>query len=491
MNGVSLNLLLKGFRHELSSDILIRGLQTDSRQVRKGDLFIVYSRTHTDVDRYVKEAIDKRAAAIFFDPYNYKCSIKSSIPLIPIVCLQNRVGEIAARFYGHPTKNLKIIGVTGTNGKTSCTHFIAQLLQSQGTPCAVVGTLGYGFLGSLTKTNHTTPNPLQLQQAFVQMRKEGAKALAMEISSHALDQHRVSGVQFDIAVFTQLSRDHLDYHGSMGNYAQAKELLFQQIGLNYGVVNCDDEFGRYLIEKYHKKLVLVGYSMKKIKDDLVPLIIATTVKKLMRGFSVTVQTPWGNGVLTAPLFGEFNISNLLAVLGVLGLFGIPVETIFLESSKLKDVPGRMQLVKGTRSPQVVVDYAHTPDALEKALMSLREHCRGRLICIFGCGGDRDRGKRPQMGAVAERYADQVIITNDNPRSESPLEIIQDIQAGCKNPQSMVIETDRASAIHYAVQKAMVDDIVLVAGKGHENTQFIGGNILPFDDVQEVKKALNL
>ena len=493
MNGVSLNLLLKGFRNELSSDILIRGLQTDSRKVRKGDLFIVYTGTYTDTDvgNYIKEAIDKRAAAVFFDPYNCKFSIKSSVPLIPILCLQNRVGEIAARFYGHPAKGLKIIGVTGTNGKTSCTHFIAQLLQSQGTPCAVVGTIGYGFLGSLTKTNHTTPDPLQLQQVFVQMRKEGAKALAMEVSSHALDQHRISGVQFDIAVFTQLSRDHLDYHGNMENYARAKELLFQQIGLNYGVVNCDDEFGRHLIAKYHKKLVLIGYSVKEIKNDLVPLIIATTIKTLTQGFSVTVQTPWGNGTLTTPLFGGFNISNLLAVLGVLGLSGIPLEKVLLELSKLKNVPGRMQLVKGRRGLQVVVDYAHTPDALEKALMSLREHCRGQLICIFGCGGDRDRGKRPQMGAVAERYADQVIVTNDNPRSESPLEIIQDIQAGFKNLQSVVVKTDRASAIHYAVQKATLGDIVLVAGKGHETTQVIGREVLPFEDIQEVQKALNL
>ena len=490
MNGVSLNRLLKGFSNELSSDILIQGLQADSRKVKAGDLFIVCPGMHTDGRHYINEAIDKQAAAVFFDPHNYKLSIKSSVPLIPILCLQNRIGEIAARFYGHPAKNLKIIGVTGTNGKTSCTHFIAQLLQSQGTPCAIVGTLGYGFIESLTKTNYTTPDPIQLQEAFMQMRKGGAKVLAIEVSSHALDQHRVSGVQFDIAVFTQLSRDHLDYHGSMENYAWAKELLFQQSGLNYGVVNCDDEFGRHLIEKYHKKLMLIGYSTKEIKDNLVPLVMAKTIKTLTQGFSVTVQTPWGNGTLTTSLFGRFSISNLLAVLGVLGLLGMPLEKAFLELSKLKNVPGRMQLIEGTQGPQVIVDYAHTPDALEKTLMSLRERCRGRLICIFGCGGDRDREKRPKMGAIAERYADQVIVTNDNPRSESPLAIIKDVQVGFENPKSVIVETDRAAAIHYAVQKAMINDIVLIAGKGHETTQVIGKEVLPFNDAQEAKKALS-
>ena len=490
MNGVLLNKLLKGFSDGLSSDILIRGLQTDSRKVQEGDLFIAHPGTHTDGRLYIKEAIDKQAAAVFFDAHSYKLLIRSSIPLIPIVGLQDLVGEIAARFYDYPTKGLKIIGVTGTNGKTSCTHFIAQILQSQGIPCAVLGTLGYGFVGHLTKKNcFTTPDPLQLQQTFAQMRKKGVKAVAMEVSSHALDQRRVNGVHFNIAVFTQLSRDHLDYHGSMENYAQAKELLLQQIGLSYGVINCDDEFGRYLIMKYHKKLMLIGYSIKQIKNNHVPLVMATTIKTSTQGFLVTVQTPWGSGALTTSLFGRFNIINLLAVLGVLGLSGIPLEKALLELSKLKNVPGRMQLVKYARGPQVIVDYAHTPDALEKVLISLREHCCGRLICIFGCGGDRDQGKRAQMGVIAECHADQVIVTNDNPRSESPLKIIQDIQAGFKNPQSVIVETNRATAIHNTVQKATVDDIVLIAGKGHETTQIIGKEVLPFSDIQEAKKAL--
>ena len=491
MNGIFLNRLLKGFSDELSFNIFIRGLQIDSRKVQEGDLFIAHPGMHKDGRHYIKEAIDRQAAAVFFDAYNYKISIKSSIPLIPIVGLQNRVGEIAARFYGHPTKGLKIIGVTGTNGKTSCTHFIAQVLQSQGTPCAVLGTLGYGFVGNLKKKNCcTTPDPLQLQQTFAQMRKKGVKAVAMEVSSHGLDQRRVNGVYFNIAVFTQLSRDHLDYHGSMENYAQAKELLFQQMGLSYGVINCDDEFGRYLITKYHKKLMLIGYSMNRIKDNRVPLVMATTIKTLTQGFLVTIQTPWGRGTLITSLFGRFNIINLLAVLVVLRLSGIPLEKALLELSKLKNVPGRMQLVKYAGGPQIVVDYAHTPNALEEVLISLREHCFGRLICIFGCGGDRDQGKRPRMGAIAERYADQVIVTNDNPRSESPLTIIQDIQAGFKNPQSVIVETNRAAAIHNAVQKATVDDIVLITGKGHETTQIIGKEVLPFDDMQEVKKALS-
>lgn len=491
MHCISLNLLVQGFSNELPSDVLIQGLQTDSRKVRKGDLFIAYAGMCSDGRHYIKEAVERKVAAVFFDPNGYKPSIESAVPLIPIPRLRSQVGEIAARFYGYPTKHLKVIGVTGTNGKTTCTHFIAQLLESLGMSCAVVGTLGYGFVRNLAKTTHTTPDPIQLQQVFVQMHKLGAKAVAMEVSSHALDQHRVSGVHFDIAVFTQLSRDHLDYHGSMEKYAHAKELLFQQIGLSCGVVNCDDEFGRYLVQKYHKKLILVGYSVKGVKESRVPLLKATTVKTLARGFAMEVETPWGEGVLNTSLFGQFNTSNVLAVIGVLGLLGMSLEKVLLELSKLKSVPGRMQLVECANGPQVVVDYAHTPDALEQVLLSLRKHCRGKLICVFGCGGNRDRGKRPGMGAIAELYADEVIVTNDNPRSESPLEIVQDIQEGFKNPELVLVETDRATAIRYAVQKATIDDIVLIAGKGHETTQVIGEEVLPFDDVQEVKKALGL
>ncbi|QTS83751.1 UDP-N-acetylmuramoyl-L-alanyl-D-glutamate--2,6-diaminopimelate ligase [Coxiella endosymbiont of Amblyomma nuttalli] len=490
MNGVSLNQLLKGFRDELESDVFIHGLQMDSRKIRPGDLFIAYPGQQVDGRRYIGEAIEKQAVAVLYESNHYELSIKNIIPLIAFSNLQHHIGHIAARFYGDPSKTIKVIGVTGTNGKTSCTHFIAQSLQSQKIPCGIVGTLGYGFIGNLNKTDYTTPDPIQLQQVLAQLRKQGAKVIAMEVSSHALDQYRVQGVHFTIAVFTQLSRDHLDYHHNMENYARTKALLFQQSDLRYGVINCDDVLGRRIIETNYSKLTLIGYSADGIEDTRIACVRATHIKTLTHGFSVDVQTSWGKGTFTISLLGRFNISNLLSVLSVLCLCEVSFEKALMELSKLNIVPGRMQVVNIQNRPRVIVDYAHTPDALEKSLIALREHCKGRLICVFGCGGDRDQGKRPQMAAVAERLTNQIILTNDNPRNQHPLAIIRDIQVGFKNRHSIIVETDRAKAIKCAVQKATINDIVFIAGKGHETMQVIGTDVLPFNDVEEAKKALN-
>ena len=492
MNGISLNQLLEGFLDdELESDVFIHRLQTDSRKIQLGDLFIAYPGRNVDGRNYIKEAVEKQAVAVLYEADHYEPFIQSTIPLIAFSNLQHHIGDIATRFYGDPSKSIKVIGVTGTNGKTSCTHFIAQSLQSQKIPCGVIGTLGYGFVGNLNRTNYTTPDPIQLQNAFAKLQEQDVKVVAMEVSSHALDQSRVQGVHFTIAVFTQLSREHLDYHNNMENYARAKELLFQQPDLRYGVVNCDDALGRRIIENYHSKLTLVGYSVDGIKDARISFVRATHIKTLTHGFSVDVQTSWGEGTFTIPLFGRFNISNLLSVLSVLCLCEIPFKEALMELSKLNTVRGRMQVVNihQQHHPQVIVDYAHTPDALEKVLVALREHCKGQLICVFGCGGNRDRRKRPQMAAVAERLADQIVLTDDNPRSEPPLAIIRDIQAGFENKNFVIVEPDRAKAIKYAVQKATVNDIVLIAGKGHETTQIIGTDALLFDDVEEARKAL--
>lgn len=495
MNGLSLNQLLKGFHDELEFDVFIHRLQTDSRQIRPGDLFIAYPGRRVDGRHYIKEAIEKQAVAVLYEADRYKPSIKNRIPLIAFPSLQNHIGDIATRFYGDPSKAIKVIGVTGTNGKTSCTHFIAQSLQSQKISCGVVGTLGYGFVGNLNRMNYTTPDPIQLQQVFAKLKEQDVKVIAMEVSSHALDQFRVQGVHFTIAVFTQLSREHLDYHGNMENYARAKALLFEQPDLRYGVVNCDDVLGKRIIDNYHSKLTLVGYSADGIKDIRVSYVRATHIKTLTHGFSVDIQTSWGKGTFTTSLLGRFNISNLLSVLSVLCLCGVPLEEGLMELSKLNTARGRMQVVNNIYHqkhccPQVIVDYAHTPDALKKVLMALREHCTGQLICVFGCGGNRDRGKRPQMAAIAERLANRIILTNDNPRSEFPLAIIRDIQAGFENKNSVIVETDRAKAIKYAVQKATSNDTVLIAGKGHETTQIIGTDALPFDDVEEARKVFN-
>lgn len=479
-------LLVNG--NALNTDVLIKAIQTDSRKIQSGDLFIAYPGLQSDGRDYIKDALDKKAAAVIYEDKNYKPVIQTATPLIPFKNLQYHIGEIAARFYDKPSHAMKIVGITGANGKTSCSQFTAQALKSQGISCGVIGTLGYGFLGRLHKTMYTTPDPIQLQQAFSKMQKQGAKAVAMEVSSHALHQRRIQGVCFDIAVFTQLSRDHLDYHGDMESYARAKELLFQQPGLRYGVINSDDAFGKRIIDRYHRQLTLIQYSVNGVKDDHVPSVVATRIQPLAQGFLVEVQTPCGKGTFTTSLLGRFNISNLLATLSVLCLCKIPVDKALLELSRLHHVPGRMQAVDSRRGPQIIVDYAHTPDALKRALIALREHCQGQLICVFGCGGDRDRGKRPQMAAVAEQHANKIILTNDNPRNELPAVIIQDIQSGFKNKKSVIVKVDRAEAIRYAVQIATMNDIILIAGKGHETTQKIGDQVLPFNDVEEVKRC---
>ncbi len=489
MNTVHLKPLLKGLAQEPIPDIAVTGVQDDSRKIIAGDLFLAYPGLRTDGRRYFHDAVEKKAAAIVCEAEHYQPTVQTTIPIIPIAKLQHCIGEIAARFYGNPSEKMNIIGVTGTNGKTSCTQFIAQALQSQNIPCGVVGTLGYGFLPDLQKTDYTTPDPIQLQRAFADMHAQGAKAIAMEVSSHALDQHRVQGVHFTAAVLTQLSRDHLDYHKSMENYARAKELLFQQPGLRCGVVNADDALGRKIIHDYRDKLSLVAYSTTERSND-VPSVSAKKISSMPNGFRVEVSTPWGEGELTTTLLGRFNISNLLAVLSVLGLLNVPLSAALSELSQLTTVKGRMQCFGGADKPLVVVDYAHTPDALEKALTALREHCHGKLIGVIGCGGDRDKGKRPQMAAIAERFADHVILTNDNPRSEPPMNIIRDMQVGLKRVASVTVELDRDSAIQYAVQKAVIGDIVLIAGKGHETTQVVGDKITPFDDAIVVKRSLD-
>lgn len=483
--------LLKGIaRWDNQSNPLISGVNLDSRLIQKGDLFLAYPGFRADGRRFIPQAISQGAAAIVYEAAGNPVNAGvENIPIIPVSNLQNQLGDIAARFYHDPSQAMTVIGVTGTNGKTSITHFIAAALQTQHIRCGVMGTLGCGFLPDLVPSSQTTLDPIQIQKILSQLQAQHAHAIAMEVTSHALDQKRVQGVHFTIAVFTQLSRDHLDYHHDMQSYAKAKELLFQQPGLRYGVVNLDDELGQQLVDRYHQQLTLIGYSQVGKTDPRIACITATAVVPKMPGFQVQLQTPWGKGTLITSLVGRFTISNLLAVLAVLCLLEIPFLTALAALSSLTTVRGRMQCLGGQQQPLVVVDYSHTPDALEKALTALREHCHGKLTCVFGCGGDRDRGKRPQMAMIAERYADQIIVTNDNPRSESPEAIVNEIKAGFTNLNNVIIEFDREKAIQLAVQNANVGDIVLVAGKGHETKQIIGDLVLPFDDVEEVKKAL--
>ncbi len=458
----------------------ISHITNNSREVTQNTLFLAYPGEKADGRKYISDAIANGAVAIAYEPQDFTQENKA-VPCIPIKNLKTKQSIIAARFYGFPSAKIPVIGVTGTNGKTSITHFIAQSLGK----CGVIGTVGYGFLSHLIKTANTTPDGLQLQAMFAELVDQGAQSIAMEVSSHALSQRRVNDVQFHTAVFTNLTQDHLDYHHTMENYRDAKALLFQQPGLKNAVINIDDDAGIYFAQKYKNKLNVITYSTyNKNADIYLEKCIPNS-----HGFQLSVKTPWGNGDFYLPLIGEFNIANALATLGVLGILEISFKKIVKQLSQLKTVSGRMQLFHVDNKPTVIVDYAHTPDALEKALKSVRAHCAGKVICVFGCGGDRDKTKRPKMGAIADQLSDQIIITNDNPRSESPEQIAQDILAGVAHKNKFVVALDREKAIIQAIQFANQADWILLAGKGHETDQIIGDEVLHHSDAVCVSKHL--
>lgn len=472
-------------------DCEVAGLCSDSRKIKPGDLFFAYPGMQVDGRDFIDAAIAGGASAVLCEADNKNDFSDLAVPILFINNLQYHVGFIAAKFYDFPAQKMRMIGITGTNGKTSCSHYLAQALGQLNIPCGIVGTLGVGFPGNLQPGVHTTPDPISLQKHLFDLQQQGAKAIAMEVSSHGLDQNRIDSIQFDIAVFTNLSRDHLDYHRTMENYGAAKKKLFLSENLRNAVINADDDFGVELINAFKDKLLVVGFSMQDTEIDI-PIVRATDVKISDSGYHVGIASPWGNGVLSTKLLGRFNVSNLLAVLSVLEIMEIPLPEALNALAKIIPVPGRMQSFGGgKKQPLVVVDYAHTPDALMQALTVLREHCHGHLWCVFGCGGDRDRGKRPLMGELAERLSDQIIITDDNPRTEDSLAIIEEIKQGLLCPWAAEIESDRAIAIAHALDCANAGDIILVAGKGHEDYQVVGNERMPFSDVAEVQRNLGI
>ncbi len=483
--------LLNGFVDSVETDLVVTGLCLDSREVKQGDLFVAMSGACVEGHRFITDAVAAGAIAVLFEASVDTDELADvSVPCLPVIGLKQKLGGIAERFYGAPSQQLFVAGITGTNGKTSCSHFLAQALNGEDAPAVVVGTLGNGFVGSLEQATHTTPDAISLHAMLRRFVDAGAKSLVMEVSSHGLEQGRVNGIAFDLGVFTNLSRDHLDYHGDMDAYGRAKARLFQMPGLKYAVINGDDVFGRRLMSELPEAVEAVLYTLSDDKHDQTKLR-GQIVSQGHDGLLLDVQTPWGEGRLHTPLLGRFNASNLLAVLSALLLSGVGFDTALQRLSQLKTVPGRMERLGGEHGkPLVVVDYAHTPDALEQVLMTLREHCAAQLWCVFGCGGDRDKGKRALMGTVASHYADQVVLTDDNPRHEDPAAIIDDISAGIKSDRSIVLR-DRADAIRHAVTQAAVDDVVLVAGKGHETYQQVGDEKIPFSDREQVRQALGV
>ena len=482
--------LLQGLADVASQDdVKVTGITSDSRAVNTGDLFIAYK--NTDIMAYVNSAIDAGASAIVIEREQLPDIPKYSAPVIALPQLQAQAGLIAARFYKHPSHDMNVIGVTGTNGKTTVSYLIAQALDIKNPgKSGLVGTLGYGPFNDICKGPNTTPEPVALQNTFANLQQEKIDAVAMEVSSHGLKEYRVTGVEFDIAVFTNLSRDHLDYHQTMENYATTKRRLFSDYLIRKAVINLDDAFGRELIEEFQNKIELVGYTLKPSSENKLPTVSANIVSCNASGMALQVNSPWGEGTLNSVLIGEFNASNLLASLSAICLSGMPLAETLTALSKCSSVPGRMESFRQEGMPSVIVDYAHTPDALEHVLKDLQSQSSGKLICVFGCGGDRDQGKRAEMGGIAEALAAHIFLTNDNPRHESAEAIIEDIISGIKDHACFTKELDRRNAIMAAIDSASSNDVVLIAGKGHEDYQEIAGVRHPFSDRSIVQEIMN-
>lgn len=469
-------------------DIAVSGVALDSRRVKAGDVFMALRGTEVDGRDYIDTAIAAGAAAVLADGEALGAKFRGSTQVITVPGLAARVGEIAGRFYQRPTESMYLVGVTGTNGKSTCAYLTSQLLARHFDRAAVMGTIGSGLWQggriSLADTGLTTPDPVRLQADYAEFYRRGARAAAMEVSSHALAQGRVHGLAFDTAVFTNLTRDHLDYHGNMEAYGAAKEKLFGLPKLKRGVINLDDPFGAQLIERCKLRgLPVLSYGLQS--GDL-------HIGKLRRwqtGFALRLVTPWGEGELQTSLIGDFNIHNVLAVVAAVAASGMSLDDIFSAFPQLQPVPGRMERVQlgGGEDISILVDYAHSADALRAALSAARPHCRGRLWCVFGCGGDRDRGKRTPMGQVAAELSDLVIVTSDNPRSEDPQQIIDEILEG--GGGDCLVEVDRAAAIDRAICAALPGDTVLIAGKGHEDYQLIGAEKRHFCDREQAQRAL--
>jgi UDP-N-acetylmuramoyl-L-alanyl-D-glutamate--2,6-diaminopimelate ligase len=469
-------------------------LTADSRSVKMGSIFVAYPGTVQDGRAFISEAIARGAAAVLWEREGFSWKEIWEVPNLGVEHLRERVSEIAGHVHGNPSESLWMAGVTGTNGKTSVSQWIAAASNALGRRSAVIGTLGNGLVGERIEGRNTTPDPIVLQRLLADYLRRGARCVAMEVSSHGLDQGRVTGIKYDCAVFTNLTRDHLDYHGTMEAYAEAKAMLFDARGLTHAVINLDDAFGAKLAGRLEGRgLDVITYGTPapgRGQGEGQPRLRARDMRLSEAGVRFEVEGDYGQAAVSARVLGGFNVSNLLAVLGALIAQGFALQEAVTAVAQLEPVTGRLERVGGGAVPLVVVDYAHTPDALEKALAALRPTVAAghKLVCVFGCGGDRDPGKRPLMGAVAAKLADQVLVTSDNPRGEDPHAIIAQILEGIPGGRAEAIE-DRQVAIFSAVHHARAGDVVLLAGKGHETYQEIAGTRHPFNDREVAGAAL--
>ncbi len=460
----------------------VNHITTDSRQVKSGSLFLAYPGDQADGRNYIADVIEKGASAVFWDSENFEWDSEWHVENKPIKQLRLQAGEIASHFYDNPSTKMWMIGVTGTNGKTSISQWLSQTFNYLGNKTAAIGTLGNGFPHQMSATCNTTPDAVLLQSLLADYEKKGAKTVAMEVSSHGLHQGRLNGVHFDVAVLSNLTRDHLDYHGTFEEYAAAKRKLFVDYDLKFAVLNADDIFGKKLAEDLKNagtQVMTYGIDSGDVR--------ATALQFEHTHFAFNATTPHGNAEVKANLIGRFNVYNVLAVLATLLASNVGLIDAVEAISHIQSAAGRMQTLGGGKLPLVVVDYAHTPDALEKVLTTLKAQANSKLICVFGCGGNRDTGKRALMGKIASEIADVVIVTSDNPRDEEPAQIIQDIIGALQ--AKYTIEADRSKAIATGILSAKPNDIVLIAGKGHENYQEIKGKKQHFSDVEQAQVAL--
>jgi UDP-N-acetylmuramoyl-L-alanyl-D-glutamate--2,6-diaminopimelate ligase len=499
--GKSLRTLLSGMTATLPPDIAITDLTLDSRAVMPGAAFVAVPGTRTHGIGYAAQAVSADARAILWEPVANVVApvVPSNVALVAIPELTQKLGAIADRFFDAPSRAITLAGVTGTNGKTTTAYVIATALARLGRSAAYGGTIGFGPIDELEPAAHTTPDCITVQRNLARLRERDVRFLAMEVSSHGLDQHRVDGARFDTAVFTNLTRDHLDYHGTFDAYGAAKARLFAWPGLRAAVINIGDTFGRTLAMRVALTATVTLYGRATdffpgAKPTGARELIASDVRVGEHGLVLVLDGSWGVATLHSRFIGDFNVDNLLAVLATLLGWDIPLRDAIAALEQCTAPPGRMEMLvapdfAGKPGALAVIDYAHTPDALAKALAAARQHCTGRLICVFGCGGDRDRGKRPLMGAIAEAAADRVIVTDDNPRTEDGERIVADILGGITQRARVLVERDRARAIELALASASTGDVVLIAGKGHEDYQIVGTETRHFSDREVAQAAL--
>jgi UDP-N-acetylmuramoyl-L-alanyl-D-glutamate--2,6-diaminopimelate ligase len=486
--------LLDGIAAVPQSDARVDDLTLDSREARAGSLFFALPGLKVHGLKFAAEAVARGASVVLWEPGKEVLppTLPPGVFAAPVPGLRHLVGRIADRFFSWPSAQLRITGITGTNGKTTCAYLLAQCLERLGMAAAYIGTIGWGRPRRLAEPTHTTPDVVTVHRELAQLRASGVREIAMEVSSHALDQGRVDGVRFHVAAFTNLTRDHLDYHQSMAQYGAAKARLFQMSDLAHIVLNIGDEFGRGLAQTYSGSASLtVVWDGAGDSGWLADRALhATEVRVDARGISMDLDGSFGKLTVNTRLMGRFNAENSLVVIACLLALGVSLQDAGNALAEAEPAPGRMEVIKtdARNMPTAVVDYAHTPDALAKALGAAREHCAGELWCVFGCGGDRDPGKRSIMGAIADELADQIIVTDDNPRSENPQTITQAIVSGIKSAKARVIH-DRGEAIATALKEAEPLDLVLIAGKGHEDYQIYGETRRSFSDRDEAMRYL--